>query len=348
MTRLRNENITNGVGLLLLALITLVLFLFSLSLGQLHISFSQITGVLFGTNHDEITRAVVLQSRIPLNITALIAGASLSVAGLILQTVFRNPLAGPSLLGVSSGASLGVAILIMGTGATGLFTGLSTGIWWIKILGAILGSLLVIGVLISFSSVIRNGVMLLILGVMISYLCTSVISLLSYLTTAENLRGFTFWGLGSFAGVPLSRLPLFVILCLSLCIISLGTIKPLNAFLLGERYAASLGYNIKAIRTFLLLLSGLLTSIVTAYCGPIGFIGLIVPHIVRICFNTSNHSVVLPASILAGGAVGILCVILSNCIVSERVLPVNVVTPLIGVPIIVYIMLRRNKLPYFK
>lgn len=344
----RNLRIFGTIGCVLLAIATAILFCFSLLCGQVDIPFATVVELLHGNDTDPIAHAIIFEARLPMAITAVTAGASLSVAGLILQTVFRNPLAGPSLLGVSSGASLGVALVTMGSATGALMADTSVGSGIIVLCAAIAGAMIVIAILLSFSSIVRNGIMLLIIGVMVSYLASSVIALLSYVASSDTLKTFTLWGLGSYSGVTMSKIPGFAITGLLLCLLSIGCIKPLNAFLLGERYASSLGYNAKQTRGLLLLLSGLLTAVVTAYCGPIGFIGLIVPHLARMIFRSSNHAIVLPASLLMGAAVSLLCVILANGTISDNSLPINVVTPLIGVPIICYIILQRNRLPYFK
>lgn len=344
----RNLKHTGMAGCIILTLLTLLLFCGALVCGQVDLPFSTVIETLFGKDNDAVAHAIIFEARLPMAITAVCAGASLSVAGLILQTVFRNPLAGPSLLGVSSGASLGVALVMMGGASGVLLADASVGSWLIVMCAAIAGAMIVIAILLSFSSVVRNGVMLLIIGVMVSYLTSSIISLLSYIAPSESLKTFTLWGLGSYSGITMSKIPAFAFATLILCLLSIGCIKPLNAFLLGERYASSLGYNVKRTRGVLLLLSGLLTAVVTAYCGPIGFIGLIVPHLVRMTFRSSNHAIILPASLLMGAAVSLLCVILANGTLSDNALPINVVTPLIGVPIICYIILQRNRLPYFK
>ena len=333
---------------IILLFITLFLFIFSLAFGQTQIPLNEIFNSLFGEGDQGISSIIILESRLPFSVTALLAGAALSVAGLILQTVFHNPLAGPSVLGVSAGSSLGVAIVMMSGISGALFIDQTMGNWFLSMIGAIIGSLIIICLLLFFSSIVRNGVMLLILGIMVSYLSSSIVSLLSYVAPAESLKSFTIWGLGSYAGVTLSKIPLFSISIGVLCIISLGCIKPLNALLLGERYASSMGYNIRSIRALLLLLSGFLTAFITAYCGPIAFIGLIVPHIARICFRTSDHSIILPACLLIGASVSLFCAILSNGILNNILLPINVVTPIIGVPMIFYIILRSKKLPYFR
>lgn len=278
----------------------------------------------------------------------MMSGAALSVAGLLLQTTFQNPLAGPSILGVSTGASMGVAIIMLGAGGM-LETvfGTDMGQYLGTMIGAFIGAGAIILILLAFSATINNNLMLLIVGILISYLSSSMISLLNFFSNAEEVKAYVVWGLGSFGGVTTDQLPFFSITLIITLIASFGLIKPLNALLLGERYAQNIGYNIRTIRTWLLVVSGVLTAIVTAFCGPIGFIGLIVPHIARLLLNSSNHSTLLPATILLGGATALLCTLLSVLPSSIGVIPINAITPVIGVPIIIYIILNRKRINYF-
>lgn len=348
---LQSPNTTRLRTISLFAFIVLsMLFLFILSMlyGQTEISCYDLISIILGDKIDAITEAIIMEARLPMSITAVLAGIGLSSAGLVMQTVFRNPLAGPSLLGVSSGASLGVAIVMMGTSIGIAIDYEDYGIWIQSLVGAISGAMMIIIVLSIFSTIVRNGVMLLIIGVLLSYLSSSLISMLNYFSEADQLKNFTVWGLGSYAGVTYGQLPIFTLLTVIGCVLTILCAKPLNGLLLGERYATSLGYSVKRIRTMLLLLSGFLTAIVTAYCGPIGFIGLIVPHLARLLFRSSNHIIILPASILIGAAISLLCTLLSTCAISDTLLPINVVTPLLGIPIILYLIVRRNSIPYFK
>lgn len=332
-------------GFAVVIIIMAILFAAVLFTGPVKIPATEVLEVISGRDKDSVAAAIVMQSRLPMAVTALLAGAALSVAGAMMQTLFRNPLAGPSILGVSSGASLGVAVVMMGCGA-GITSAGITGSYIGQLAGAICGAMAVILLISAFSSSVKNGIMLLIIGVMIGYLASSAISLLNYLSTAERLKNFTIWGLGSFSGVTRTSLPFYAIGVLLPSAAAMLCVKPLDALLLGERYARSMGYDIRRIRTVMLLVSGLLTAAVTAFCGPIGFIGLIVPHIVRVGFRTSSHSVLLPASFLTGGAVALLCTLLS-CTISDTQIPVNVITPLLGVPVIIFLILNRRRLPYF-
>ncbi len=328
-----------------MAALLLALFPLCLVLGSVSIPLDETLNILMGNEASRSTwRVIVLETRLPMACTAMLAGAALSVAGLLLQTTFDNPLAGPSILGISTGSSLGVAIVMLALGGT---IGNTFGSYLSVLTGALLGAGIIMLILLLFSSMVKNSVMLLIIGIMVGYLASSAISLLNFFSTQEGVHSFVIWGLGNFSGVTLDRLPVFA----ALIIISLGLsfllIKPLNALLLGARYAENLGVNIRATRNRLLVLSGLLTAVVTAFCGPIGFLGLIVPHIARLALRSSNHAVLLPATALCGAVIALLCVIISIIPASSGVIPINAITPVIGVPIIIYIILNRKRILYF-
>lgn len=285
----------------------------------------------------------MVESRLPAVLTAAIAGACLSVAGLLLQTTFSNPLAGPSIMGVSTGASLGVGIVMLCAGASAV-VGLGVNI--AALLGALAGAVAVIVVLLIFSAWVKSSMVLLIIGILVNYLTSSAIALLNFFSTQEGVHSFVIWGLGNFNGVGSVSMPLFALVAAMLLICSFLMVKPLNAMLLGERYARSMGVNATNSRNILLLLSGALTALPTAWCGPIGFIGLVVPHLARMATGTSNHTALLPATMLCGAAVGEFTLLLS-VLPSSGTLPVNAVTPLIGVPVIIYIIMCRKKIFYF-
>lgn len=332
-----------------LTILTVITFIGCILIGSVEIPTTEVINALIGKPTLKPTwQYIVLESRLPMAITAILSGAGLALSGLLLQTTFQNPLADPSILGVSTGASVGVAIITLSAGgllqdifgtATGLFIG--------NVLGAIIGAAFIITILIVFSSFVRNTLMLLIIGILISYLSSSSISLLNFFSSAEEVKNFVVWGLGSYSGVTSTQIPLFTISVTLLITLSFTLIKPLNALLLGERYAQNMGYNMRTLRNSLLITSGLLTAIVTAFCGPIGFIGLIVPHIARLMLNSSNHVTLLPATILAGMFISLLCTLLSVLPTSLGVIPINAITPVIGVPIIIYIILNRKRINYF-
>lgn len=285
---------------------------------------------------------IVLETRLPALATAALAGMALSVAGLLMQTTFDNPLAGPSILGISVGSSLGVAIVIMALGAV-------VGLWSraAVVAGALAGALAVMLLLTVMSALLRSSTMLLIVGILIGYLASSAISLLNFFATRESVHTFVIWGLGSFGGVTSTELPAFAALTAAPALLSALYAKALNALLLGERYAASAGVSIRATRRGLLLLSGALTAVVTAWCGPVGFIGLVVPHIARLALHTSDHRRLLPASALIGAAVGVVCLLACIAPGPRGIIPLNAVTPVIGVPVIIYIIVRRRSIFYF-
>ena len=289
-------------------------------------------------------RVIVLETRVPMVLTAAMAGAALAVSGLLLQTCFNNPLAGPSILGVSSGASLGVAVVVLAFGGMALG---DVGLYINVMLGALLGAGVVLWALMLMSKVVRSTAMLLIVGILVSYFASSGISLLNYYSSQESVYSYTIWGLGSFSGGSLGRALSFVAVCLPVMLLSFLYIKPLNAMLLGERYAGSLGVDTRRVRHALLGVSGVLAAVVTAFCGPIGFVGLIVPHIARMLLRTSNHSILLPATAVCGAATALLCAYLSVVFGGNGIIPINAITPIIGVPVILYVIINRKKLHYF-
>ncbi len=296
---------------------------------------------------NEAWNIIVSQSRLPMVITAALSGAALAVAGLLLQTTFNNPLAGPSILGVSTGAGVGVAVVMMATGGTlGGLLGTSVGGYLAVLLGAMLGAGAVLAVLIGMAAIVRSGTMLLIVGILVSYLSSSVIQLLSSVASEQGVHSYVAWGFGNFSGVNWGQMPLFAGLIVASLAAAALMAKPLNALLLGLRYAQNLGVNTQRTRVWLLLITGVLTAAVTAWCGPIAFLGLVVPHIARLGLNTSNHVRLIPATMLAGACTALLCVLLGN-LGPHGSLPINAITPVIGVPIILYIILNRRKINYF-
>ncbi len=324
------------------SVLTVILGGACLFIGSVDIPMSDVIKIVFGDSGTKHTWTYIINDiRIPALIAAALSGAALGTAGLLLQTTFNNPLAGPSILGVSTGASLGVALtLLAGLGA-------GAGVGAAALIGSTAGAIFIILILLALSAVVRSSMMLLIVGILISYLTSSGISILNFFATQEGVHSFVIWGLGSFSGVGRDGLALFTLtVCLSL-FLSLLLVKPLNALLLGERYAANLGVNVTVSRTLILLVSGVLTAVVTSFCGPISFIGLAVPHIARLSLNTSNHRRLLPATMLAGASTGLLTLLVASGVSETGSLPVNAVTPIIGVPVVLYIILNRRRLNYF-
>lgn len=334
--------------LLLATALTLLLVLANLAWGSVKIPLDAVIDICLGKGAEKPGwDFIVLQSRLPQAITALLAGASLATAGLLLQTAFNNPLAGPSILGVNSGAGLGVAIvmLLLG-GSIGSSSFMLSGTLAV-LTGAMTGAIVVLGVIIAFASMVKSNVMLLIIGIMVGYITSSAISLLNFFATAEGVFSYTIWGLGDFSGISMAQMPFFAIATLIGLVGALLLIKPLDALLLGERYAANLGVNVRLTRIGLLLCTGWLTAVVTAYCGPIAFIGLAVPHIARLLLQSSNHRWVVPATMLTGSVVALLCNLLCVLPGELGIIPLNAVTPLFGAPVIIYVIVNQRKIQYF-
>ncbi len=328
---------------LLLVLAMVVLFALNLACGTLSIPVDDVFNILCGKDGmKDSWRYIVLESRLPQSVTALLGGAALAVSGLMLQTAFRNPLADPSIFGVSSGAGLGVAVSVLLFGGSVVAGGLSLSGFAATLLPAIAGALAVIAVLFVVSNIVRDSVMLLIVGIMIGYLVSSAVSLLNFFATDEGVKSYLVWGMGSFAGVSLQHLPVFSAVSFAGIIGSLLLIKPLNALLLGDRYAENLGVSPRRTRNVLLVLTGVLTALVTAYCGPIAFIGLVCPHIARMLIADDDHRPLLPATLLTGAVTALLCNLLCTMAPNATVLPLNVITPIIGAPVIIYVIIKHN------
>lgn len=316
-----------------------VLFLASLIYGAVRIPVGDVLSILAGTFEGKATwQSIVLQSRLPQAITAAVAGAGLAVSGLMLQTLFRNPLAGPSILGISDGANLGVAIAMIY---------LSVSSYLSIIVSAFIGAGCILLLIIRFSAKVKSNVMLLIIGIMIGYLASSVISILNYRASADKVHQYVMWGMGDFSGVSLDKLPCFAAVAGVGLLMALLLIKPLNALLLGETYAANLGVNIRRARILILFCTGILAATVTAFCGPVSFIGLAVPHIARLTTGTSNHNRLVPVTILTGACIALLCNLLTILPGSNQVLPLGAITPIICAPVIIYVIVNRNNIHYF-
>ena len=336
-----NRGILYCIGLTVLIV---VLFALNLLLGSVSIPAADVLRILLGD--DSLIPSwqfIILESRLPQAITATLCGASLAVSGLLLQTAFRNPLAGPSIFGINSGAGLGVALVMLLLGG-----GLSVGSLQLSgfaaiLVAAFIGAMAVMALIFFFSTLVRNNVMLLIIGIMIGYISNSAISLLNFFATDEGVKSYMVWGMGSFGGVSMANMPVFVSVSLIGLIGALLLIKPLNALMLGDRYAENLGVSILRVRNWLLIVTGLLTAITTAFCGPVAFIGLAVPHIARLLLTTDNHRQLLPATMLCGAVVALVCNLICFLPGESGVIPLNAVTPLIGAPVIIYVIARRNK-----
>ena len=333
---------------LLLSLLIIILVAANLLFGSVKIPADAVWNILCGNEVEKSSWTyIVWESRFPQAITAMLCGASLAACGLMLQTVFNNPLAGPSILGINSGASLGVALVMLTGGAAISSLSFTLSSFFSILLGAFVGSMAVMLLILFFSTLIKSNIMLLITGIMIGYITSSTISLLNFFATAEGVHSYMIWGMGNFGGVSLTQLPYFTAICLFGLFITILMIKPLNALLLGSRYAENLGINIKRTRNILLIATGILAAVTTAFCGPISFIGLAVPHISRLMLGTSNHNSLMPVTILTGSVIALICNII--CILPGEwgVIPLNAVTPIIGAPIIIYVIINQRRIQYF-
>ena len=331
---------------ILLFLASLAFFVLNLLLGTVKIPIDAVLSILMGDgSQSEIWSNIIWSSRVPQALTATVAGAGLAVSGLQMQTVFRNPLAGPSVLGISNGASLGVAMVVLMSGSLG-----GVALSRLGYLGdaamsvaAIIGSLAVMALILYVSQKVKGDVTLLIIGVMIGYLATAVIGVLKFFSAEEDVKAYVVWALGSFARVSGDQMMLFVLLMVGLLPLSMLLSKTMNLLLLGDYYASNLGLNLKRARLLVISCSGILVAIVTAYCGPIMFIGLAVPHLCRALFQTSDHRVLMPATMLTGACLALVCNLVARMPGFEGALPVNSVTALIGAPIIASVLFRRHQ-----
>ncbi len=334
--------------LLIMASIFLFFFL-NLVLGSVSIPLRAVWNILWGTgNESVIWQNIIWKSRVPQALTALVAGAGLSVSGLQMQTVFRNPLAGPSVLGISSGASMGVAFVVLLSGSLGGVALSKLGFMGeiALTIAAIAGSLSIMALIVFVSQKVRGNVTLLIIGVMIGYIANAVIGVLKFFSVEEDIRAYVIWGLGSFARVSGDQMTLFICIMVVLLPLSFLFVKTLNLLLLGDAYARNLGLNIKRARLLVITCSGVLVAIVTAYCGPIIFLGLAVPHLCRGMFRTSDHRILMPASLLAGASLALVCNLIARMPGFEGALPVNSVTALVGAPVVMSVLFnkRRNEM----
>lgn len=320
------------------------LFMAGLMTGSVSIPCSAVWRVLIGEDEgvSESWRFIILESRLPQMVTAMLSGSCLATAGLMMQTVFRNPLAGPDVFGINGGAGLGVAlVMLLAGGSVTLGTLGVTGNVAI-LAAAFAGAMAVMAIILFSSTLVRDGVMLLVIGIMVGYLSSSVVTLLNYSATEQGIRSFMLWGMGSLDGVTPSLLPLYVTITLVALVLSLLMVKPLNLLSLGDNYARNLGLNTRRARNHALLLTGLLTAVVTAYCGPIAFIGLAVPHIARLLTVTDDMRRLLPITMLTGAVVTMACHLLCFVPGEAGMLPLNAVTPLIGAPVIIYVIIRKR------
>lgn len=334
-------------ALLVFAIIALALSL--LLVGTVDVPAVEVWRILTGRPSDyEPWNFIIFESRLSLVVTAALAGGALAVSGLLLQTLFGNTLADPSILGISTGASLGAGCAMLAFGSSfATVLGVAAGGYVATLTGAFVGAMVVMALLLVMSNVVKSSTMLLIVGILIGYIASSAISLLNFFATEEGVHSFVIWGLGNFSGVTLRQLPVFAAVVVLGLAASLLLIKPLNALLLGRRYAENLGVNLRSTRNVLLVVTGLLTAVVTAFCGPIGFIGLVVPHVSRLLLRTSDHYRLIPVAILAGAVVAMACTLVSVLPMDNGMIPINAITPIVGVPVILYVIINRRKIFYF-
>lgn len=319
----------------------IALFVINIIYGAVKIPINSIIDIFSGNDDvNESWKYIILQTRLPQALTAILCGGALAVSGLLLQTAFCNPLAGPSIFGINSGASLGVAFVMLLFGGSITAGAVSVTGFLAVLIAAFVGAVAVMAVLLFFSNLVNNNVMLLITGIMIGYISSSAISLLNFFATEEGVHSYMIWGLGNFGGVSMAQMPLFAAVTIVGLICALLLIKPLNAVLLGEQYAENLGINTIKLRNCLLLVTGLLTAVTTAYCGPIAFIGLAVPHIARMLLKTDNHRYLIPGTILSGAAISLLCNIICVLPGDNGIIPLNAVTPIMGAPVIIYVIIK--------
>lgn len=332
------------ISFILIIASLVVIWVLNISLGSVNIPFKEVISSLFnGEVSKDSWRNIVINYRLPKAITAVLVGSGLSISGLLMQTLFRNPLAGPFVLGISSGASLGVALLILGASLIGGISSLVFSNFGMAI-AASLGAFLVLSAVLIAANKVRNTMSILIIGLMFGSLTSAIISVLIYFSSAEQLQQFIFWGFGSLGNLSWSELSIFIttyILGISLLVF---IIKPLNSLLLGENYAKSLGINIKRTRNLILIITSILTGIITAFSGPIAFVGLAVPHLTKLIFNTSNHKILIPAVMIVGAILMLIADIISQLPSLEYMLPINAITSLFGAPIVIWLLIRKRKI----
>ncbi|QNM86626.1 iron ABC transporter permease [Polaribacter pectinis] len=330
---------------ILLSILLVVLFFVNVSLGSVSIPFKDIFNTLIGDiSAKESWQTIILHFRLPKAITAVLVGSGLSICGLLMQTLFRNPLAGPFVLGISSGASLGVALLILGSSLFGGFFLTNSVSNWSLPIAASLGAFLVLSAVIIAANRVRNTMSILIIGLMFGSLTGAIISVLAYFSEAAQIQQYLFWSFGSLGNLSWNEILVFSSIYFLGILGTISIIKPLNSFLLGENYAKSLGINVKKSRNIILLVTSLLTGVITAFSGPIAFVGLAVPHIARMLFSTSNHKTLLPAVAILGAIILLICDGIAQLPTSEFTLPINAITSLFGAPVVIWLLIRKKKI----
>lgn len=324
----------------LLIPLLLALFILSISLGSVYIPFGDIMDVLMGNAKQESAHYhIIFSYRLPKALTVVFAGAALGFSGLQMQTLFRNPLAGPFVLGISSGASLGVALLVLlGIGVNGALA------YWGMAIASIIGSSVVLLLVVLVSIRLKDSMSLLLVGLMFGAFTSAIVSIMQYFSTADDIQNFLFWTFGATGNLSWEELRIFIPVIIVGIILGYWQAKPLNALLMGENYAQSMGLRIQFVRLFLVISTSIMAGIVTAFCGPIAFLGLAVPHISRILFKTSNHFILIPTTLLLGACLLLICDIIAQVPNYDLILPINAVTSLFGAPVVIWLILRRRNI----
>ena len=336
---------TYKLPFLVLTIILITCFFTNISLGSVYIPFKDVFNGLIGSSTEQETWQYIIKNyRLPKAFTAILVGSGLGISGLLMQTLFRNPLAGPFVLGISSGASLGVALIILGSSAFGSIFATFLISKWPVVIAASLGSFLVLLAVLMVSLKVRDTMAILIIGLMFASLTAAIVSVLSYFSPAQQLQQYIFWGFGSLGNLSWDELVVFFIIYSLGIVISLASVKSLNTLLLGENYAKSLGLNISRSRLAIIIATSLLAGTITAFTGPIAFIGLAIPHLTRQVFNTSNHKILLPAVFLFGAIVMLICDSIAQVPNSDYTLPINAITSLVGAPVVIWLLVRKRKM----
>ncbi|MBT8325997.1 MAG: iron ABC transporter permease [Winogradskyella sp.] len=331
---------------LLLAILLIGVFLLNIGLGSVTIPISDIISGLFGSAENETHQFIISNYRLPKAISAILVGSGLGISGLLMQTLFRNPLAGPFVLGISSGASLGVAVIVLGSGLLGGVLAASLVSKWSVVIAASLGSFLVLLAVLVVSSKIRDTMAILIIGLMFGSITAAVVSVLSYFSSAEQLQQYIFWGFGSLSNLSWNEILIFFSLYFVGLVLSIASIKALDVLLLGENYSKSLGLSLKRSRFIIIVATSLLAGTITAFAGPIAFIGLAIPHLTRQLFKTSNHKILLPAVFLYGAIIMLICDSIAQVPGTDYILPINAITALVGAPVIIWLLVRQRKMMF--
>jgi len=331
-----------------LVLLVLVLFLLDLMLGSVKIPLKEVLNILLGQESEKVAwENIILKIRLPRSITAVLAGGALALGGLQMQTLFRNPLAGPSVLGITAGASLGVAAVMLASGSaatTFAIRNMSIGGSWLIVIASTLGALAVLFLILAIAHRITDNVIMLIVGLMVANITIAVISIWQYFSNPEQIQEYILWTFGSLGGVTNDQLSVLSLVVLVGAVFTFLLSKTLNVLLLGEQYAQSMGLNVRLGRLAIILTTSILAGAITGFCGPIGFIGIAVPHLSRSLLNTSDHKILIPTSLLFGAALLLFCDIISQVPGSATVLPVNAITALVGSPIVIWVIIKRRNL----